>query len=64
MTWLSNLYAWFTGAGWDQIAGVLAAFILFFDRLAKLIPTSTTSNILSFLQKVATFLGIKVPDVQ
>lgn len=61
-----------TGIGWlDQLAslwgplcGVLVALIMFFDRLAKVIPNSTDNAILSALRKVATVLGVKVPDVQ
>jgi hypothetical protein len=43
---------------------LIAALVLFFDRLAKIIPNRTDNAILSSLRKLATVLGVKVPDVQ
>ena len=45
-------------------AGVLAAGVLFFDRLAKVIPSQSTNKIVQILQKVCAVLGVKVPDIQ
>ena len=61
---MSSIFQWFAGANWESIVGVFAAFVLFFDRLAKLIPSSTTNTVLSILLKISTVLGAKVPDVK
>jgi hypothetical protein len=44
--------------------GVLSALVIFFDRLAKVIPNGTTSTILTVVRMVATVLGAKVQDKQ
>lgn len=44
--------------------GVIAAFILAFDRLAKLTPTDADNKIVAAIQKVFAVLGIKVPDIK
>jgi hypothetical protein len=44
--------------------GIIVALVIFFDRLAKVIPNSTDIKALAFLRKVAAVLGAKVPDVQ
>lgn len=49
---------------WGPLLGVLGALVLFFDRLAKVIPNSTTNGFLSILRKVSALLGLKVPDAQ
>ena len=49
---------------WGPFLGLLAAFVIFFDRVAKVIPNSTTSGLLTVLRKVAAVLGVKVPDAQ
>lgn len=55
---------WFSTANWGEILGVGAAFVLFFDRLAKLTPTNSDNAIVAALYKVLAVLGVKVPDVQ
>ncbi len=55
---------WFATANWGEIGGVLAAFVLTFDRLAKLTPTDSDNKIVAALYKVFAVLGLKVPDVQ
>lgn len=47
---------------WGPTLGIITAVVIFFDRLAKVIPNSTTNTILSILLKVATVLGAKVTD--
>lgn len=47
-----------------EISGVAAAFILFFDRLAKLTPSESDNKILTVLNRVFTVLGVKVPDIK
>lgn len=57
MEFLSNL-------NFAEISGVIAAVVLFFDRLAKLIPTKSLGKIIGVLQKVTAILGVKVEDKQ
>ena len=61
---MTTILGWFSGANWESILGVAAAFILFFDRLAKLTPSDSDNKIVAFIQKVFAVLGVKVPDVQ
>ena len=61
---MSSILGWFSGANWEAILGVAAAFILFFDRLAKLTPSDSDNKIVALLQKIFAVLGVKVPDVQ
>jgi hypothetical protein len=49
---------------WGPLLGVVTAFVIFFDRLAKVIPNNTTSSILNAVRLVATVLGAKVQDKQ
>lgn len=51
-------------ANWTEIMGVIAAFVLFFDRLAKLTPTESDNNLVRSLYKIFAVLGVKVPDVK
>jgi len=44
--------------------GVLAALVILFERVARVIPNSTTNKILKSLLVVATIFGVKVPDNQ
>lgn len=48
---------------WNEIAGVVAAFILFFDRLSKLTPTNSDNKILNVFYRIFTILGVRVPDI-
>lgn len=49
---------------WAEIAGVAAAFVLFFDRLSKLTPTNSDDQIVASLYRIFTIFGVRVPDVQ
>ena len=49
---------------WGPLLGLLAALVLFFDRLAKVIPNSGVGGVLTVVRKVAAILGVKVPDVE
>jgi hypothetical protein len=49
---------------WGPFLGVISSLVLFFDRLAKVIPNSTTSAILGGIRVIATVLGAKVQDRQ
>lgn len=51
-------------AHWDEIAGIAAAFVLFFDRLAKITPSDSDNKLLTALYKIFAVLGLKVPDVK
>ncbi|WP_156434079.1 hypothetical protein [Bradyrhizobium retamae] len=61
---MSGIMSWFSTANWAEIMGAAAAFMLFFDRLAKLTPTESDNAIVAMLQKVFAVLGVKVPDVK
>lgn len=61
---MSTILGWFSGANWEAILGVAAAFILFFDRLAKLTPSESDNKIVEFLYKIFAVLGVKVPDIK
>lgn len=45
-------------------AGAAAAFLLFFDRLANLTPTTKDDSVLNWLYKIFAILGVKVPDLE
>lgn len=47
---------------WAAWMGVAAAFVLAFDRLAKLTPTKADDEIVRNLYKVFAILGVKVKD--
>jgi hypothetical protein len=49
-------------ANWAEIAGVLAALLLTFDRLAKITPTQSDNKYVEIAYKVFAVLGIKVQD--
>lgn len=51
-------------ANYGQLAGVAAAFVLFFDRLAKLTPTESDNSIVAGAYKLFAILGLKVPDIK
>jgi hypothetical protein len=54
----------FLTSNWAELAGVLALFVVAFEKLAKVTPTKTDNKIVAFLQKVFTVLGVKVEDNQ
>lgn len=58
------MFDWIMNANWTEILGVGAAFVLFFDRLAKLTPTDADNQIVAALYKVFAVLGLKVPDIK
>ena len=47
---------------WSEWVAVVVAFVLAFDRLAKLTPTKKDDGAVSFIYKVFAVLGVKVPD--
>jgi hypothetical protein len=49
---------------WGPFLGVISALVIFFDRVAKVIPNGTTSAVLQGIRVVATVLGAKVQDRQ
>jgi hypothetical protein len=49
---------------WGPFCGVIASLVIFFDRVAKVIPNGTTGAILKGIRIVSTVLGVKVPDRQ
>ena len=61
---MSAILRWFSTANWAEIMGAAAAFLLFFDRLAKITPTDSDNAIVATLYKVFAVLGLKVPDIK
>ena len=49
-------------ANWETYAGVIAAFVLLMDRIAKLTPTETDNKWMKSLYKITAVLGVKVRD--
>ena len=47
---------------WPAALGVAAAFVLAFDRLAKLTPTKKDDETISKLYKLFAALGLKLRD--
>lgn len=47
---------------WGPFLGLIAAIVIFFNTLARIIPNSTTSGILKVLLMISSVLGVKVPD--
>lgn len=47
---------------WAEWTGVLAAFLIAFERLAKVTPSQTDNKIVRGLYKLFAFLGVKVED--
>lgn len=52
--WISN--------NWEQITAVAIALVIFFDRLAKLTPTTKDDGAVSALYRLFAALGLKVKD--
>lgn len=51
-------------ANWQTYAGVIALWILAFDRLAKLTPTTKDDSIVNWIYKLFAVLGVKVPELE
>ena len=54
---------WLT-ANWVEVAAAASAFVLFFDRVAKMTPTKRDDEVVSKLYRLFAVLGVKVPDRQ
>ncbi len=52
---------WFI-ENYGAIAGAGAAFVLLFDRIAKLTPTKKDDEVVSNLYRLFAVLGLKVKD--
>lgn len=61
---LNAIIDWFKAQDPASLAGIAAAFVLFFDRLSKITPTQSDNKAVQVIRKVFTFLGVRVPDVQ
>lgn len=48
---------------YGEVAGIIALFVLTFDRLSKLTPTGSDDKIVAMLYRIFTILGVRVPDV-
>jgi hypothetical protein len=49
---------------YGEYLGAAAAFVLFFDRVAKLTPTKSDNKIVEYAYKLFAILGVKVPDIK
>lgn len=49
-------------ANWEEVFGVVALFVLAFDRLAKLTPTRKDDRVVSNIYRLFAVLGLKVKD--
>ncbi len=49
---------------WVEVIAAASAFVLFFDRVAKLTPTWSDDEVVSKLYRLFAVLGAKVPDRQ
>lgn len=47
---------------WDTYLAMGVASVIFFDRLAKLVPTMKANGTVSILYKILAMLGAKVND--
>lgn len=52
----------FITSNYGEILGTISAFVLFFDRLAKLTPSDSDNKLVQILQKAFVVLGVKVTD--
>lgn len=52
----------FLSQHWTEISGIAAAGVLFFDRLAKVTPTTKDDGAVSVAYKIFSILGVKVAD--
>ncbi len=52
---------WFI-ENYGAVAGAAAAFVLLFDRIAKLTPTKKDDEVVSNLYRLFAVLGLKVKD--
>lgn len=61
---LSTITNFFASASWTEIMAIASIWILAFDRLAKLTPTTKDDSILNWIYKIFAVLGVKVPDLE
>lgn len=61
---VNMVLGWFAKTDWATISGVVAMWILAFDRLAKLTPTTKDDSILNWIYKIFAVLGVKVPELE
>jgi hypothetical protein len=53
-----------TSLPWVELAGVASLFIIAFERVARLTPTTADDKVVQFVRKAAKVLSIDVPDRQ
>ena len=58
---MEDMIANVNGATWF---GVVAAVILFAERISKITPTKTDNKVLQFIRKTAKAIGLDVEDRQ
>lgn len=47
---------------WAELAGVVVAFMYFFEKLAMITPTKKDDNILAWLKNTFAFLSLNKPS--
>lgn len=63
---VNTVLGWFSSAAnnWGTYAGIAAIWILAFDRLAKLTPTTKDDSIVNWIYSIFAILGVKVPELE
>lgn len=61
---LNAIMNWFSSSSWTEISGVIALWVLAFDRLAKLTPTTKDDSVINWIYSIFAVLGVKVPELE
>ena len=54
----------FIAEHYGAMLGTLAAFVIFFERLANVTPTDADNKVVRAMQRIFTVLGIKISDIE
>lgn len=60
---VNTVMGWFSSTSWTEIAAMASIWILAFDRLAKLTPTTKDDSVINWVYKIFAVLGVRVPDL-
>lgn len=61
---VNMVLGWFAKTSWTELAAIASIWILAFDRLAKLTPTTKDDSVLNWVYKIFAILGVKVPELE
>lgn len=64
MDFLNTILGYITSFDWTAWSGVIALWILAFDRLAKLTPTTKDDSFVNWVYNIFSVLGVKVPELE